>query len=105
MNSDLIILGGDNEISLYWLLTDKHHLDVFCRNKVSQFRYNSDLSYGYHVTTENNLADLGTRVDLTSFDANELGPAGKWHNGLPWMTMNSVDKMVDNGILILDTRF
>ena len=85
IDAELTIIGNDSEIALYWLLTDKLRLDVFTRSKVSQFRLNARVDQLYHVSTESNLADLGSRLDLDNFDVNDLGALGKWHKGLSWM--------------------
>ena len=99
IDAELTIIGNDSEIAVYWLLTDKLRLNVFTGSKVSQFRLNARVDQLYHVSTESNLADLGSRLDLDNFDVNDLGALGKWHKGLSWMCYPNVQEMMDEGHL------
>ena len=50
----------------------------------------------YHVTTENNPADLPTRPSLVQ--ESDVGPMSTWEKGLPWMRY-AVEDAIESGIL------
>ena len=58
---DSSILFGDSMIALFWLTSEKLKLGLFHRNKVMQIERGTDLETVYHVQSESNLADCGTR--------------------------------------------
>ena len=60
---DSYIVCGDSVISLCWVSAENKSLSMFHRNRVIQIRRGSDMSCLYHVVTEENLADLGTRPE------------------------------------------
>ena len=90
------IIIGDSTISLCWVMSEKKRLSLFHRNRCAQIRRGSELSMLYHVMTEHNPADLGTRPEKV--DDSDLGPNGKWEKGLPWMK-EEIEHAVDKGIL------
>ena len=69
---------------------------MFHRNRVIQIRRGSELDRLYHVITEENLADLGTRPEKVRLT--DVGPDSEWENGKPWMRCE-VSQAIDNGIL------
>ena len=83
-------------ITLCWVSTENKKLSLFHRNRCVQIRRGIDLDQIYHVTTENNPADLPTRPTLVQ--DTDVGPMSSWEKGLPWMR-HSVDDAVSNGIL------
>ena len=50
----------------------------------------------YHVTTEENLADLGTRLDRVQFS--DIGPESEWETGKKWMR-GEVSDAIESGVL------
>ena len=90
------IICGDSVIALCWVSAEKKSLSMFHRNRVIQIRRGSDLDHIYHVKTEENLADLGTRPEKVK--VSEVGPDSVWECGKPWMHWD-VSKAVEEGIL------
>ena len=80
--SDYIVLN-DSMISLCWTKSDKKRLSLFHRNRTVQIRRGIDLNNLYHVVSEANPADIGTRPYLVK--ESDVGPQSKWELGLPWM--------------------
>ena len=77
------ILCSDSVIALCWVSSEKKSLSMFHRNRVIQTRRGSDLNRIYHVSTEQNLADLGTRPDKVKLT--DVGPESVWECGLDEM--------------------
>ena len=50
----------------------------------------------YHVVTDSNPADVGTRPSLVTEE--DVGPESVWEVGYPWMK-GTIDDAVKNGIL------
>ena len=76
-----VIFVSDSTIVLFWLTHDARPLQTAVRNAVIEIRRFSRVEQWYHVASENNVADLGTRhVELS-----EVGPESEWINGRPWM--------------------
>merc|ERR1712096_579650 len=90
------ILIGDSTISLCWVTSEKKRLSLFHRNRCVQVRRGTDLDQIYHVVSECNPADLGTRPGAVQ-DC-DVGPNSKWEKGLPWMK-GEVDDAIAQGIL------
>jgi hypothetical protein len=65
---DSYILVGDSVITLCWVSSDKKRLSQFVRNRVIQVRRTTELENMYHVTTDQNPADVGTRPELVTLD-------------------------------------
>ena len=76
-------LCGDSVITLCWITSENKRLSLFHRNRVVQVRLNTDLSKLYHVRTEFNPADIGTRPEKVKEDS--VGPNSIWENGMEWM--------------------
>ena len=93
---DSYIVCSDSTISLSWVLSDKNRLSLFHRNRAVQIRRGTDLDKLYHVTTDANICDVGSRPDLVTTD--DVGPQSKWEVGLEWMR-GSVEDAVNDGIL------
>ena len=82
---DSSILFSKSTIALCWLTSEKLRLSLFHRNRVLQTRRGTELDTVYHVRTESNPADVGTRpgkVKLT-----DIGPGSRWENGDAWTRM------------------
>ena len=90
------ILCGDSVISLCWVSSEKKSLSIFHRNRVMQIRRSSELGHLYHVKTEENLADLGTRPDRVKLA--DVGPDSEWEQGKEWMHWD-VAEAIRNGVI------
>ena len=90
------IVFGDSTIALCWVTSDKKRLSLFHRNRCVQIRRGTDLDMLFHVVTECNPADIGTRPAEVSDE--DIGPNGKWEKGLPWMR-EELDDAIEQGIL------
>ena len=74
----------DSTICLYWITQDDRPLQVGVRNAVCEIRRFSDVGDWFHVTTEKNVADLGTRPASVA----EIVPGSAWQVGQPWMWLS-----------------
>ena len=90
------IVCGDSVISLCWVSSEKKSLSIFHRNRVLQIRRSLELDRLYHVRTNENLADLGTRPDKVKLS--DVGPDSEWELGKGWMR-SDVNDAIQNGIL------
>ena len=72
---------SDSTIVLFWMAHDSRPLQTAVRNAVIEIRRLSQLDRWYHVASEDNVADMGTR--FAEVDA--VGPDSEWVNGRPWM--------------------
>ena len=77
------IICGDSIIALCWVSSEKKSLSMHHRNRVIQIRRGSNLDCLYHVTTEENIADLGTRPEKVKLT--DIGPDSEWELGKKWM--------------------
>ena len=93
---DSNILFSDSTIALCWLTSEKLKLSLFHRNRVLQVRRGTNLEDVFHVGTEFNPADCGTRPDKVKLA--DIGPASRWENGDSWMTLE-IKEAVNMGIL------
>ena len=80
------ILFGDSMIALCWLMSEKLRLSLFHRNRVLQTRRGTELDDIYHVGTEFNPADCGTRPSKVKLS--DIGPDSRWENGDQWMKLD-----------------
>ena len=90
------ILIGDSTIALCWVSSEKKRLSLFHRNRCVQIRRGTDLEIMYHVGSECNPSDVGTRPEAVK--DTDVGPSSKWEKGLPWMR-GEISDAVDKGIL------
>ena len=93
---DSSIIFSDSMIALCWLTSEKLRLSLFHRNRVMQIRRGTELETAYHIRTENNPADCGTRPDKVKIG--DIGPESRWENGDSWMHHN-IEDAVSIGIL------
>ena len=73
---------SDSTIVLYWMAHDSRPLQTAVRNAVIEIRRLSRIDRWFHVSSEDNVADLGTRY----LDVAEVGPTSEWVLGRPWMS-------------------
>ena len=90
------IVVGDSTISLFWVSSEHKKLSLFHRNRVLQILRGTSLDNLYHVKTDYNPSDLGTRPSKVKLD--DVLPGSKWICGEEWMTW-SVQKAVEEEIL------
>ena len=69
---------------------------MFHRNRVIQIRRGTNMDELYHVKTDENPSDIGTRPEKVAID--DVGPDSVWENGEPWMR-GDITTAVDNGTL------
>ena len=93
---DKHILFSDSMIALCWVTSEKLRLSLFHRNRVLQVRRGMELDDLYHVKTEQNPADCGTRPGKVKIS--DVGPDSRWENGDSWMKLDIADA-VDTGVL------
>ena len=93
---DTSIVAGDSEIALHWNISDTRKLGIWHRNRVIQIRRGTELDNLYHVGTDHNVADVGTRADKVSIE--DVGPNSRYENGDPWMRLE-LDQAVQQGFL------
>ena len=93
---DDYILCGDSVIALCWASTEKKSLSLYHRNRVVQIRRGTELDKIFHVRTDQNLADLGTRPEKVK--VSDVGPDSQWECGLSWMR-GEVSEAVAIGII------
>ena len=71
----------DSVITLYWITQDYRPLQVTIRNSVIEIRRFSLPEQWYHVTTDENIADFGTRPASIE----EISETSDWTRGKAWM--------------------
>ena len=77
------ILVGDSEVALCWVTAENKPLAIFQRNRAIQVRRSMDLDDIYHVRTEFNPSDVGTRPGKVTLE--DVGPGSRWEEGDDWM--------------------
>ena len=93
---DNYILIGDSKITLCWVSSENKKLSLFVRNRVIQVRRATELENMYHVVSDKNPADIGTRPNRVTVDDVQVG--SKWISGVEWMRQE-IDEAVRNSIL------
>ena len=93
---DTEVVFSDSMIALCWLTSEKLRLLLFHRNRVLQVRRGTDLENVYHVRTEFNPADCGTRPAKVKLS--DVGPDSRWENGDPWMLLD-ITEAVSKGFI------
>lgn len=73
----------DSTVCLFWITQDDRPLQLGVRNAVNEIRRLSDVNDWYHVDTDLNVADLGTR----HADVSDLASGSAWQCGQPWMRL------------------
>ena len=72
----------DSSIVLFWIMADSRPLQVAVRNRVIEIRRLTDLQKWYHVESENNIADIGTRYA----EIKDVDKDSEWQKGKLWMS-------------------
>jgi hypothetical protein len=86
------IVASDSTITLSWIMAEMMPLAMFHKNPVIQIHRVTRLDQLYHVRTEVNSADMGTRPDKLKIQ--DVGPGSLWQEGYPWMRMD-MDEAVE----------
>ena len=71
----------DSSICLFWLNQDYRPLQVSVRNSVIEIRRLTMPENWFHIPSEDNIADLGTR----SATLEDIAEDSEWKEGKPWM--------------------
>ena len=73
----------DSTICLFWLSQDQRPLKTGVRNAVLEVRRLTDLESWYHVQSEDNVADIGTRAEVEV----DMSENSEWVSGKAWMRL------------------
>lgn len=79
-----MIFVSDSTIVLFWMAHDTRPLQTAVRNAVIEIRRLTSLDQWFHVASEHNVADVGTRYQ----DVEAVNPESEWVKGKPWMSMS-----------------
>ena len=90
------ILAGDSEVALCWVTAENKPLAMFQRNRAIQVRRSMELKDIFHVKTECNPSDIGTRPDKVTVD--DVGPGSRWEEGDPWMRLE-IEEAIEMGTI------
>ena len=71
-------------------------MSIYHRNRVLQIRFHTDLEKVFHLRTEHNLADIGTRPEKVKEE--DVGPESIWERGHDWMR-ESLEDALEKGII------
>ena len=93
---EISIIFSDSMIALCWLTSEKLRLSLFHRNRVLQIRRGTELENVFHVRTEYNPADCGTRPSKVTIA--DVGSDSRWENGDSWMKLD-IDMAVTEGYI------
>ena len=93
---DVILVGGDSEISLSWVMYENNKLDVFTRNRANNIRSKIPLKNLHWVEGKYNLSDNGTRPSAVT--EKTVNPESKWINGKDWMRL-LYEEALETGIV------
>ena len=81
---DSEVVFSDSRISLCWTTSENKRLGIFHRSRVLQIKRGTELEKLYHVRTDHNPCDTGTRPEKVTLDC--VGPMSRWEIGAGWMT-------------------
>ena len=73
----------DSTICLFWITQDDRPLQLGVRNAVLEIRRFSNPEDWFHIDTDKNVADLGTRTATVD----QLLPGSEWQSGQRWMRL------------------
>ena len=82
-----LLFVSDSAVSLFWLTTDSRPLQATIRSTVIEIRRLTDINKWYHVPSEHNVADIGTR----SVTLQDISETSHWQKGKPWMNGDKSD--------------
>ena len=74
----------DSEIALHWIGSKTKPLKPWVRNRVIEISRFTEISQWFHVESELNPADVGTRKGA---NIDDISRDSKWINGEPWMRL------------------
>lgn len=77
------IFVSDSTVALYWINQDQRPLQTAVRNSVIEVRRFSQTDQWFHIETNLNIADLGTR----RAEVEDIGPDSEWQQGKGWMKL------------------
>ena len=90
------VLAGDSEIALCWTTAENKPLSIFHKNRAVQIRRSVNLEDLYHVRTDVNPSDLGTRPSKVTLS--DVGPGSRWEAGEDWMKLE-IEKAKEMGFI------
>ena len=100
---ETMIFVTDSTVSLHWIHSDHRPLQTFVRNCSIEIARLTSLDDWFHVRSEMNPADLGTRPH----EAPNMGPDSVWMTGYSWMMQHQDDmpiRKVQDVVLDKDER-
>ena len=83
-------------MALCWVTAENKPLAKFQRNRSIQIRRSMKLEDLYHVRTDSNPSDVGTRPSKVTVD--DVGPGSRWEEGDTWMKRD-IDDVLQQRIL------
>ena len=83
-------------IAICWATTENKPMAIFHRNRAIQIRSSLDLGDLYHVRTDCNPSDVGTRAAKVTMK--DVGPDSRWEQGDPWMRQ-SLEEALAGGFI------
>jgi len=83
------ITCSDSTIALHWTMAEMKPLSMFHKNRVIKIKRNTNMEDLFHVRTDCNAADVGTRPDNIS--PRDVMPDSVFHQGYEWMRMDVSD--------------
>ena len=93
---DSEVVFGDSRIALCWTTSENRRLGIFHRTRVLQIKRGTELNKLFHVRSDHNPCDTGTRPDQVTLDS--IGPDSRWERGSHWMRDN-LDKAIAQDII------
>ena len=79
------ILAGHSVVALCWVTAENKPLALYHRNRSIQIRRAMNIENLYHLGTEWNPRDIGTRPERVKIA--DMGPGSRWEEGDPWMKL------------------
>ena len=93
---DSKIVCTDSAIAIHWTMSENLPLSIFHKNRVIQILRGTDTSELFHVKSEYNPADVGTRPDKVSID--DVMPDSVFQTGYEWMRKDLAEAEEDGHI-------
>ena len=90
------IVAGDSVIALCWATTENKPMAIYHRNRALQIRSSMNLENLYHVRTDCNPSDVGTRPSKVTLK--DIGPDSRWERGDEWMKL-SLESATSQGFI------
>ena len=83
---DSEVVFGDSRIALCWTTSESKRLSIFHRARVLQIRRGTSIDKLFHVRTDHNQCDIGTRPEKLNIAS--VGPDSTWERGGAWMNFD-----------------